>query len=240
MTSPGDAAARPPKGFEGEVAGLGLTDIIQINDRNGFSGSIRVQNGDLRGVIFFRDGSVVHAEQGARTGEEAFCEMIGWQGGRFTVESNVVTAIRTIDKRCEHLLLDAHRVLDERRAREPRDEARPVAATRPAGASPAVEAVRAVAGVVDAVLLTRAGGLVGASAYQAEVLAGRSLFLGLVGAELGGAFDAGELRSASVEGSRRHLLLFNTKTHSLGVFAAPDVEVGAVDAGIRSALTKGR
>jgi len=242
MTTSGEASTRAPQGFEGEVVGLGLTDIIQINDRNGFSGSIRVHNGPLLGVIFFREGRVVHAEQGAHTGEEAFCEIVGWQGGRFTVETNVVTALRTIDKRCEHLLLDAHRILDERRARAPGPEPRPAAvAAQPAQhgrASPAVERARSVPGVTDAVLLTRAGGLVGSQDYQAEVLAGRSLFLGLVGAELGAAFGAGELRSAAAEGSRRHLLLFNSKTHSLGVFAAPEADVGAVGAGIRGALTR--
>lgn len=230
MTFSGDAKSRA--GFEGEVAGLGLTDLIQINARNGFSGSIRVQHGDDRGAVFFRDGDIVHAEQGPRTGEDAFCEIVSWQGGRFTVETNVVTALRTINKRCEHLLLEAHRLLDERRARGP--------APAPAPRSPsetAVEVVKAVAGVTNAVLLTRTGARIGAQGYETEVLAGQTLFLGLLAGELGACFDASDLRGATVEGTRRHLLLLNSKAHTLGISAAPDADPGAVDAAVRAALT---
>ncbi len=240
MSSSRDAPSRASRGFEGEVAGLGLTDIVQINARNGFSGSIRVQHGDAAGVIFFREGDIVHAEQGAKSGEDAFCEIIGWQGGRFSVETNVVTALRTIQKRCEHLLLDAHRVLDER-ARTP--SAPPRAAPEPpkrAGAEAAAELARNVPGVTNAALLTRTGTRIGAQGYEGEVLAGQALFLGLFAGEMGAAFDAGELRSASVEGVRRHLLLFGSKTHMLAVHARPDADPGAVDAAVRAALAKGK
>jgi predicted regulator of Ras-like GTPase activity (Roadblock/LC7/MglB family) len=239
MTSPSDASSRASRGFEGEVAGLGLTDIIQINARNGFSGSIRVQNGDARGVIFFREGDIVHAEQGHLTGEEAFYEIVAWQGGRFSVETNVVTALRTLQKRCEHLLLDAHRVLDERRARGLVPQPAPSAPRKP-GVGSSVDLARGVPGVANAVLITRAGARIGSEGYESEVLGGQTLFLGLFGAELGAAFDAGELRSASVEGSKRHLLLYNSKTLSLGVFATPDADVGSVDAAVRAALSKGK
>jgi hypothetical protein len=234
MTSTSDAPSQPG-GFEGEVSGLGLSDIIQINARNGFSGCIRVQNGVLRGVIYFRDGAVVHAEQGERTGEEGFIEIIGWRGGRFTVENNVVTALRTISKGCEHLLLDAHRILDERRAHPPAPAAKPAPAARPSPEA-TVERARTVPGVSDAVVITRAGAPVGKVGYQAEVLAGQAQFLGLLGAELGAAFEVGELRSATAEGARGHLLLYYSRTHGLGVIAAPAAAVGAVDAGLRSTL----
>jgi hypothetical protein len=240
MTSSSDAPSRSSPGFEGEVAGLGLTDIIQINARNGFSGSIRVQNGSQIGAIFFREGDIVHAELGAKAGEEAFYGIIAWQGGRFSVETNVFAALRTIQKSCEHLLLDAHRVLDERRARREVPVATPPPTEPPRKPSieTAVEIAKGVPDVTNAVLLTRAGNRVGGNGYEGEVLGGQTLFVGLFAGELGAAFDAGELRSASVEGTRSHLLLFAAKTHTLGVKAKAGADVGAVDAALRSALAR--
>jgi hypothetical protein len=240
MTSSSDAPNRASAGFEGEVAGLGLTDIVQVNATNGFSGLIRVQHEDSAGAIFFRDGDIVHAELGEKTGEEAFFEIISWQGGRFTVQTNVFTALRTIQKSCGHLLLEAHAFHDEQRKRgdAPPAPGAPAPAPPPPGAQAAsiVEIARRVPDVTNAVLLTRAGARVGAGGYETEVLGGQALFVGLLSNEVSTALSAGELRSAAVEGSRRHLLLFTSKTHVLAVTARPDADVGAVDAALRASL----
>ena len=232
--APGSPAA---DGFEGEVAGLGVSDLLQVNAQSRFSGCFRIRHQRSLGLIFFRDGEIVHAEMDGRIGEEAFHAILAWPTGRFSVEPNVMTARRTIQKSCEHLLLDGQRQLDEQRAR-----ARPSPATpRPgaAGLSP-VQAVRAVPGVLDAVVLTRDGRRVGDDGYPAELLAGQSTYLAMVGAEVGALFEAGDLRSASVEATRQNLLLYMTRSHYLGVFARPDDEVRAIDAAVRSALSPGR
>src|SRR5512136_2010736 len=139
MASSSDAPNRVASGFEGEVAGLGLSDIIQVNATNGFSGLIRVQNGDSTGALFFRDGEIVHAELGDKIGEDAFIDVMAWQGGRFTVQTNVFTARRTIHKPCGHLLLEAHAINDERKrdAAAGRAPAPAPAATAPSAAAQA-------------------------------------------------------------------------------------------------------
>jgi len=225
--------------FGGEVAGLGLSDLIQINALNRFSGCYRIGNEGSVGLIFFRDGEVVHAELGDCTGEEAFRAILAWPAGHFSVETNLVTACRTIHKSCEHLLLDAHRNLDERRAQTPAPAAPAPAAPRGAGVN-AARTVRALPRVIEAVVLTKDGKRVSDDGYVAEVLAGQATYLAMVGGEVGELLQAGDLRFASVEGTRQHLLLFSTRTHYLGVFARPEAEVGAVDAAIRSALSPSR
>jgi len=239
MARPDDAPGRSADGFEGEVAGLGLSDLLQLNARNRFSGCFRIRHDDELGLIFFRDGEIVHAEMGSRIGEEAIWDVLEWQTGRFAVEPNVVTtARRSIHKGVEHLLLDAHRVMDERRLSgrpRPPPAAAPAAA-QAGGAAAAVEAVRRVPGVANAVVLTREGRRVSSDGYQAEVLTGQSVYLAMVGAEFGSIFQAGELRFASVQGTQSHLLVFATKSHYLGVQARPDSEIGVVDAAIRNAL----
>ena len=69
-----------PAGFEGAVAGLTLPDVIQMNALNRFSGCISVHFGQHAGLIFFRDGEIIHAEQGEKTGEDAFYEILQWPG----------------------------------------------------------------------------------------------------------------------------------------------------------------
>lgn len=245
MARPDDAHGRSADGFEGEVAGLGLSDLLQLNARNRFSGCFRIRHDEGLGLIFFRDGEIVHAELGGKIGEEAVWDILEWQTGRFAVEPNVVTARRSIHKGVEHLLLDAHRVIDERRvsgrsrapAAAPPPAPAPAAAAAPAGgAAAAVDAVRKVPGVANAVVLTREGRRVSSDGYDAEVLTGQAVYLAMVGAEFGSIFQAGELRFASVQGSQNHLLVFATKSHYLGVLARPDSEIGVVDAAIRSAL----
>jgi predicted regulator of Ras-like GTPase activity (Roadblock/LC7/MglB family) len=241
MAAADDAKSRPVLGFEGDIADMDLTELLQVNSRNRFSGCFRIQNGPELGVVFFRDGDIVHAEQGAKVGEEAFVDILQWQQGHLSVVLNLVTSLRTIEKSCEHLLLDAHRLLDERRAGRrppPRPQPPPPAAPDPASV---VELVRSIPGVDEAVLVTSQGLSIGDEGYSSEQLAGQVAYLAMLGAEIGALFQGGELRSASVEGTDRHMLLFASKSHhTLGVFARPDAQVGAVDAAVRSALTRGR
>jgi hypothetical protein len=230
-------------GFEGGVAGLGLSDLIQLNAANQFSGCFTVRYEDRVGLIFFRDGQIVHVEQGGRTGEEAFIDILEWPGGTFDVEPNVVPARRTIQKTCEHLLLDAHRLLDERRGSpEPEDDppAAPEPPRSPAAKSSTVDVVRSVADVTCAVVLTREGQQLGQGGHGEEALAGQAGYLALAGAELGALFEAGDLKAGTVRATEHHLLLYVTRTHYLGVSTAPESDPDAVDSAIRAALAKPR
>jgi predicted regulator of Ras-like GTPase activity (Roadblock/LC7/MglB family) len=243
MAVPGNSRSKPA-GFEGGVAGLGLTDLIQLNTANQFSGCFTVRYEDRVGLIFFRDGQIVHVEQGGRTGEEAFIDILEWPSGTFDVEPNVVPTRRTIQKTCEHLLLDAHRVLDERRGATPMAKVDPPAAPDPPpapGARPTtVDVVRSVPDVTCAVVLTREGLRLGQGGHEEEALAGQAGYLALAGAELGALFEAGELKSGTVRATDHHLLLYVTRTHYLGVSTAPESDPDAVDSAIRSALAKPR
>ena len=82
MTLADDALSRSSDGFEVGVAGLGLADLLQLNAQRRFSGRFRIACEDRLGVIFFRDGEIVHAERGELVGEEAFREVLAWPRGR--------------------------------------------------------------------------------------------------------------------------------------------------------------
>ena len=233
MTLADDAPSRSSEGFEGGAGSLGLADLLQLNAQERFSGCFRIEYEQQLGVIFFRDGEIVHAERGELFGEEAFREVLGWPRGRFSAEPNVVAARRTITKSCEQLLLDALRHAAAR------PQPGPDTAARPPAASP-LEVVRRMPGVAQVALISNEGKRLGAGGYEADVLAGQAAYLAALANELGAALQIGALRVAAVEGEKRHLLLLTAKAQSLAVFVRAEEELGAVDAAIRVALAKGR
>jgi predicted regulator of Ras-like GTPase activity (Roadblock/LC7/MglB family) len=222
-------------GFEGEIAGLDLPDLIQLGAHNRFSGCIDVRTDRGSGLIFLRDGEIVHAERGAKIGEEAFQDILRWTAGRFSLQPNVSSTRSTIKKGWQHLLLDACRVIDEARAGHPGPP--PAPGVPPAGhAAAGMEQLRRIPGVAGVVLQRRDGAPLGDDSYQAEVLAGQALYLAMVAEQLGAAFRAGEVLSASVRGERRHLLLFASRGHLLTVAVHGEAEIGLVETEVRRLL----
>jgi predicted regulator of Ras-like GTPase activity (Roadblock/LC7/MglB family) len=240
MTPPKESTSRA-EGFEGSIAGLGLPDVIQLNGINGFSGCITVQHGESMGRIFFREGRIIHAEQGGRSGCEAFYDILEWRSGRFSLEPNVSTTSHTIDMNSQHLLMEAHRVIDERRAGRGAGSSTTAArAGAPAagknGTAALLEKVRGVPGVVHPVVMGKDGACVEDSTFEGEALAGKAAFVALVGNQLGAVFRSGPLRSAVVHAPARNMLLLAGRNHYLSVLIEGGAEVGSVEADIRKLL----
>jgi len=87
------------QGFVGAVSGMSLADIIQVKGGNCYSGCLTVEHKNNSGAIFFRDGEIVHAEQGGLQGEEAFYHILMWEGGRFQSKPKVATTSRNHRRR---------------------------------------------------------------------------------------------------------------------------------------------
>jgi len=228
------------EGFEGVIPGLGVSDVIQLNLQNRFTGCLSIQSGESKGFLYFKDGGIVHVEHGDKAGEEALYDILDWPNGRFGLQPAVTSLRTTIQKPSQHLLLEAARVLDERRAARitqqiPSLPKEPGAKTLKS--SEIIEKLRAVPGVLFAVLQTKDGTRVGDQSFEAEVLAGQGTFLAMVGNQLASVFQTGELVSATVEGKSRHLLLLGTKSLYLCVLVSGESQAGAVEAQVRQALT---
>ncbi len=227
------------EGFEGSVAGLGLTDVIELNANNRFSGCVSVRHDNSTGLIFFRDGEVIHAEQDGIRGERAFYEIMQWPGGKFSLEPNVATTSRTIERSWKFLLIEAHRLMDERRSgRQPAERAPAAPASGPGGS--VMQRIRQIPGVAYAVLLGKDGIRVGDGSYEAETLEGQTAFLAMLGKRLGEIFQAGDVLAATVHGTNQHLLLLASKTHDLSVRVKGTDQPGAIEAEIRKLVTARR
>ncbi len=109
-------------GFVGEIEGLGLVDLVQFACLAGDDRKLSVLSEDNRGVLYFADNEIIHAEFGELSGEEAFYRIMSWPSGTFSMlfASNNV---RTIDSSWNFLLLEAARRIDERyKSNMPTDE----------------------------------------------------------------------------------------------------------------------
>ena len=102
------------RGFHGKVVGLQLTDIIQMNCLSRLTTALVVTRDGEKGVIYFNEGEVVHAECGEQKGTEAFYKILSWQDGEFVSNIGFIPPMQTIYQSWEHLLVEAMRRDDDK------------------------------------------------------------------------------------------------------------------------------
>ena len=228
-------------GFQGAVEGLALPDVIQINGHNRFTGCISVEYGNQTGVIFFRDGDIIHAEQGDVSGDLAFFKLLEWPGGKFKLQPKVTTTSHTIKQSLNYLLLEAHRLMDERReeavngssAMKEQDASSPKEGAKMGGI---VAKIKAISAVDHAVLLGKDGTPVDDTSFAGESLAAQALYLAMIGNRLGEIFGVGEIKSAAVQGRDSHLLMYESRNHYLSIAAKGSAQLGSVETDVRQVL----
>ena len=69
------------EGFQGTVDGIELMDIVQFNGLSRATAALKVTTTDHEGMIFFKNGEVVHAMCDNESGERAFFTILRFQGG---------------------------------------------------------------------------------------------------------------------------------------------------------------
>ena len=105
--------------FKGTVAGIELSDIIQINCLSKTASALRVKTVGKEGRIFFENGSIIHAECGGLPPEEAFYDILTFKGGMIESIALRESPERTILKDTEALLLEGASRIDEAKAAPP-------------------------------------------------------------------------------------------------------------------------
>jgi len=229
-------------GFQGAVAGLSLTDVIQLKGHNKYTGCITVIYGSSEGVIYFADGEIIHAVQGSETGEEAIYQIIKWPGGSFNIHPEMTSNVCTIHYRTDFLLMEALRRLDEERAGGGTDPgAGNGASVTPRRTMSKVAArLQEINGVTYAVLLDKEGIPLQDTSVEATTLATKGLFLATTGNKLGELMGLGDIKAAAVHTREFHLLMYDSKQHYLSIAVKPEFNLENVEGDIKSALTPGK
>ncbi len=228
-------------GFHGEVAGLSLTDVIQLKGHNKYTGCITVEYGDKEGVIYFVGGEIIHAEQGELTGEQAIYQIIKWPGGTFNIHPEMTTNVCTIHYRTDFLLLEALRRLDEERAGSlsPDGEAGPSVTPRRTMSKVAAR-LQEINAITYAVLLDKQGTPLQDTSIEANALAAKGLFLAKTGNQFGELMGLGDVKSAAVQTRNFNLLMYDSKQHYLSIAVKPDSNLENIEGKIKAALIPGK
>ena len=107
------AKFQPEEGFRGVLRRVGLQDVLQMECLSRHSVVLKIQAGNIQGHVFVKDGQIIHAQCGQRTGEDAFNHLMSLAGGEFEVQSFIEPPERTITGAWEFLLMEAARKRDE-------------------------------------------------------------------------------------------------------------------------------
>jgi predicted regulator of Ras-like GTPase activity (Roadblock/LC7/MglB family) len=223
-------------GFKGAVAGLSLTDVIQLKGHNRYTGAITVQYGESVGVIYFVDGEIIHAEQDSDSGEQAIYKIIKWPGGTFNIHPEMTSNLCTIHYRTDYLLLEALRRMDEENAGAAPDKSDAPPVTPRRTMSKIAARLQEISNITYAVLLDKQGVPVQDVSIEAVALSAKGVFLAKTGNQLGDLMGLGEIKAAAVHTTNFHLLMYDSKQHYLSIAVKPDCNLDAVEGEIKTAL----
>ncbi len=227
-------------GFKGAVAGLSLTDVIQLKGHNKYTGAITIEYGESAGVIYFVDGEIIHAEQGSESGEQAIYEIIKWPGGTFNIHPEMTSNVCTIHYRTDFLLLDALRRLDEENAGAAANNSAGPSVLPRRTMSKVAARLQEINNITYAVLLDKQGVPIQDASIEAVALAAKGMFLARTANQLGDLMGLGEIKAAAVHTSNFHLLLYDSKQHYLSIAVKPECDLDSVEGEIKSALIPGK
>lgn len=105
-----------PSGFQGQINGATLSDLVQMECLSGIKRVVRVTSGHHSGHFYFRDGSLVHAATRSLVGEAAALEMLSWNEGSFEPVDREWPPKDSISCTWQSLVLRAAQIQDERQA----------------------------------------------------------------------------------------------------------------------------
>ena len=84
-----------------------VIEIIQMCCLSRCNGALQLVRDQKNGLVFVRNGKIVHAETGASRGPAAVFEMVGWQYVEFAYERSVRPPMETIDAPWDEILIEA-------------------------------------------------------------------------------------------------------------------------------------
>jgi CheY-like chemotaxis protein len=132
------------QGLRGALRRAGLLDMVKIECVSGNSRLFEIQAGDTRGLIYVKEGSIVHAETEGRRGQSAFTFLATLTDAEFNLKQFAEPPERSIYRQWEFLFLEAFQLQEqlsqvEARGKEPK-ESKPTAAPKPRPSAPAAPA----------------------------------------------------------------------------------------------------
>ena len=92
-------------GLQGSLRDMSVADIIQVNCQDKKTASVTLISNGKEAVIFFKEGSVVHAAVDQTSGEEAIYKILSWDEGEFVLNVGAQSPDVTIKRNWSGLLV---------------------------------------------------------------------------------------------------------------------------------------
>jgi len=84
-----------------------VVDVLQLCCLSRRSGALQLVKESKSGLVFLRNGKIVHAETTAARGRDALFEMVSWELIEFAYERSVRPPLETITTAWDDLMIDA-------------------------------------------------------------------------------------------------------------------------------------
>jgi hypothetical protein len=111
--------SRSQGGFRAHLQGIGLQDLLTLQNLVKASGVFVVLSGDRTGTLHFARGQLVHAETADLIGDAAAIEILGWREGEFINSERTSSERSTVTSTVDGLLSKLNKVEDERPSEPP-------------------------------------------------------------------------------------------------------------------------
>lgn len=99
--------------LQGNLEDFELTDLFQLIQLGQKDGGLRITAGSDVGVVYFKDGMIIHAKTSHYQGEPAIDSILSWEKGEFIFDPTHETTEHTVDMPIQQVMLDAARRIDE-------------------------------------------------------------------------------------------------------------------------------
>jgi hypothetical protein len=119
QTPDSSAPSRQQGGFRAHLQGIGLHDLVMLQNLVRASGVFVVLSGERTGALHFTRGQLLHAETLDLTGDAAALEILSWREGEFINAERSSLEKTTVMASLESLLLRLAKDADELRPSEP-------------------------------------------------------------------------------------------------------------------------
>ncbi len=99
--------------LQGNLRDMAVADLIQQYGQDEKTAVLHIAHNKEEAVLYFHEGTVVHAQLDDKDGEEVVYHVLGWEDGTFSLEMNVPPPDKSITRSWSGLLLEGARRLDE-------------------------------------------------------------------------------------------------------------------------------
>ena len=82
-------------------------DVLQMCCLSGRNGALQMVKDGQSGLVFLRNGKIIHAETATNRGREALLEIVGWKAVEFAYERSVRPPLETITAPWDEVLIEA-------------------------------------------------------------------------------------------------------------------------------------